>query len=75
MAPFQLLKVLGAWLPGAAGELIGILIVTVGGILWALLPLFDRSSENRRASFVGTSFSALTLAALVGLTVWGYLAL
>ncbi len=75
MAPFQLLKVLGAWLPGAVGELIGILVVTVGGILWGLLPLFDRSSENRRASLVGTWFSAMTLAALVGLTVWGYLAL
>ncbi|MHB9079398.1 MAG: cytochrome b [Pirellulaceae bacterium] len=75
MAPFQLLKVLGAWLPGAAGELIGMLLVTVSAILWALLPLFDRSHANRRSALVGTWFSVLTLAALVGLTVWGYVAL
>ncbi len=75
MAPFQLLKVLGGWLPGAVGELVGILIFTLGGIVWGVLPLIDRSPENRRTSQFGTWFSLATIGFVVVLTVWGYLAL
>jgi quinol-cytochrome oxidoreductase complex cytochrome b subunit len=75
MAPFQLLKVLGVWLPGSVGELAGIFITTVGGFLLVLLPLLDRSQGNQRTTRFGTWFTAACIVGLVGLTAWGYLAL
>ncbi len=75
MAPFQLLKVLGSWLPGAVGELAGMLIFAVGGIVWGILPLIDRSSDHPRAARFGTWFTWGTIAFVAGLTAWGYLAL
>lgn len=75
MAQFQLLKVLGAWLPGTAGELVGILMVTGGGLVFALLPLLDHAEENRRLTRLGTCVTVVLLVGLVVLTVWGYLAL
>ncbi len=72
MPEFQALKVLGEWLPGFAGEIAGVALFSIGGVLWALLPLYDNTNCNavraRRATWV-------TLAALLGLlamTVWGY---
>jgi quinol-cytochrome oxidoreductase complex cytochrome b subunit len=75
MAPFQLLKVLGNWLPGTTGEMVGILLPAVGGLVWAVIPLFDRSAKNVVAARVATWFGILALVGLVGLTVWGYAAL
>lgn len=75
MSQFQLLKVLGNWFPGAVGEVVGILMVTVSGLIWALVPLFDRSSDNRTASRIGTWIGILALAGLIALTIWGYAAL
>jgi len=75
MAQFQLLKVLGAWMPGVVGEWVGMALM--GGVLlvWLILPLVDRSRENRRAAALGTWFNWLALAGMVALTVWGYAAL
>jgi quinol-cytochrome oxidoreductase complex cytochrome b subunit len=75
MAQFQLLKVLGAWMPGVVGELVGMAVM--GGVLlvWLILPLVDRSRENRRTAALGTWFNWLALAGMVALTVWGYAAL
>lgn len=75
MAQFQLLKVLGAWIPGVLGELVGMALMGGVALVWLILPLVDRTRENPRMSALGTWFNWLALAAMIGLTVWGYVAL
>jgi len=72
MSQFQLLKVIGRILPGMAGEILGIVLFTAGGILWGLVPLFDTSSKNGRRARAATWFGLAMLAGLVVLTIWGY---
>ena len=62
-------------MPGVVGEWVGMALL--GGVLlvWLMLPLVDRSRENRRMAALGTWFSWLALAGMVALTVWGYAAL
>ena len=72
MAPFQVLKVLGDILPGYAGEIAGLVLFTVAGVLWALIPLYDRKSEFGRRARQATWFGWFVLTALIVLTFWGY---
>jgi cytochrome b6 len=72
MSQFQVLKVFGRWLPGAAGEALGILLFTAGLLLWALVPLFDPSSRAGRRGRLATYLGLFALAGLILLTIWGY---
>jgi cytochrome b6 len=75
MSQFQVLKVLGEWIPGYAGEVIGIALFTVGGILWGLLPLYDNTRESGARGRRATWFALAALIGLIVLTIWGYAAL
>ena len=75
MSQFQLLKVLGSWLPGTIGEIVGIMIFTAGGIIWGLIPLFDLREAGPRLARATTWVGIGALVGLIGLTVWGYAAL
>ncbi|NOX55026.1 MAG: cytochrome B, partial [Planctomycetes bacterium] len=75
MAPFQLLKVLGEVLPGTLGEIVGLLLTTVGGVVMVLIPLYDNSAEDERAGRVAWWLGFVGVASVVVLTAWGYLAL
>jgi quinol-cytochrome oxidoreductase complex cytochrome b subunit len=68
MSAFQVLKIL----PGASGEAIGILLFTVGLLLWCLVPLYDQSRAAGRRARHATYFGLLALAVLVTTTAWGY---
>ena len=47
MSPFEMLKLLGIkLLPGEAGEIAGILVFTLGIVLWVLIPFYDTSKES-----------------------------
>lgn len=72
MAQFQLLKVLGALLPGRPGEVAGLLLFGLGGLLWAAIPLLDPSSRFGRRARTAAWIGLLALAGLIILTVWGY---
>ena len=48
MSPFEMLKLLGDWLPGEAGEIAGILLFTLGIVLWILIPFYDSKKESGR---------------------------
>jgi len=75
MSQFQVLKVVGDWLPGAAGELIGMGIFTLGLILWMLVPLYDIKSPAGRRARWATYFGLAVLIGTIATTVWGYLAI
>lgn len=75
MSQFQLLKVLGNWFPGATGEVLGIAFFTLGGFIWAVIPLWDRGEEKPTVSRVSSVIGITALALLVLLTFWGYAAL
>ncbi len=72
MSQFQVLKLLGRWLPGAVGEYAGMLLFAVVGILWGLIPFLDRDSRAARRARIATGFGIAMLAALVVTTLWAY---
>lgn len=74
MSQFQVLKVFGEWFPGMTGEVLGILLFTVGGVLWGLIPLYDKDSRMATRARLATWFGFIALAGLIILTIWGYLA-
>lgn len=75
MSQFQVLKVLGDWVPGVAGEFLGMGIFTIGIILWMLVPLYDIKSPVGSRARVATYFGLAVLIGTIVTTIWGYLAI
>jgi quinol-cytochrome oxidoreductase complex cytochrome b subunit len=75
MSQFQILKLFGNWFPGSAGEAAGIVVFTLGLVLWFLVPLFDTNRAAGRRARQATYFGLFVLAVLVVTTIWGYAAL
>jgi cytochrome b6 len=72
MSPFEMLKMLGAVLPGEVGEIAGILLFTVGIALWVLIPFYDSSKESGKRGRAAHYFGLLAVIALLATTVIGY---
>ncbi|HEX4284538.1 MAG TPA: cytochrome b N-terminal domain-containing protein [Terracidiphilus sp.] len=72
MSPFQMLKLLGAFMPGEAGEIAGILIFTLGIALWVLIPFYDTTSDTGRRARAAHYFGLLAVFALLVTTALGY---
>jgi quinol-cytochrome oxidoreductase complex cytochrome b subunit len=72
MSSFQILRIVGQWIPGTAGEIFGLLFFNLGLVLWALIPLYDTSSQMGARGRKATYFGLLVLAILVITTIWGY---
>jgi len=72
MSPFEMLKILGLFLQGEAGEIAGILLFTLGIVLWILIPFYDNSKESGRRARAAHYFGLLAIFALVATTVVGY---
>lgn len=72
MAPFQMLKILGNWFPGASGEVIGILLFTVGLALWVLIPFYDNTERAGHRGRVAHYFGIFAVTALILTTAMGY---
>lgn len=75
MSSFQVLKVFGNWFPGAAGEMIGMVVFTAGLVLWMAVPLYDGSTASGRRAVRATWFGLFVLGVLLVTTIWGYTAL
>jgi len=72
MSSFEMLKMLGRWFPGAAGEALGMILFNAGIVLWLLIPFYDGSKESGRRGRVAHYFGLVVLALLVLTTVAGY---
>jgi cytochrome b6 len=72
MSPFEMLKLLGAVLPGAIGEIGGILAFTAGIGLWLLIPFYDTRKAGGRRGRNALYFGLFAVVALLFTTILGY---
>lgn len=72
MSPFQTLKMIGAVVPGLAGEILGIGAFNLGLVLWVLIPFYDPAKESGRRGRRAHYFGLAVLAVLVATTALGY---
>ena len=72
MSPFQMLKVLGTWLPGEMGEIAGLLLFTFGIALWVLIPFYDKNKESGRRARTAHYFGLIAIILLLTTTAIGY---
>ncbi len=70
---FQTLKLLPARILGVDGELVGILGFGLGGLLWTLVPLFEREGTSDRLRRAITVAGVLVLVYMTFMTIQAYL--
>jgi cytochrome b6 len=75
MSPFEMLKLLGVVLRGEAGEIAGILLFTLGIVLWILIPFYDIGKESGQRARAAHYFGLLAVFALLATTAIGYWAI
>lgn len=73
MFMFQTLKLIPAKIGFINGELLGILAFGVAGVVWTVLPFFDRGRPGRAQRLI-TGAGVFALGYIVVLTAYGYLA-
>ncbi len=74
MSMFQTLKLLPAHVLVMEGELFGIFLFTVGGLIWFLVPFLDRKANLGQRSRFFPWFGVVLVVFMVVMTIWGYLA-
>jgi cytochrome b6 len=75
MSPFEMLKLLGYIFSGkyaGFGEIAGILLFTLGIVLWLLIPFYDKSTESGQRARAAHYFGLLAIFALLATTIIGY---
>jgi cytochrome b6 len=72
MFAFQALKMLPAHVLFIEGELFGIIIFAIGGLLWTIVPFIDRKSRAEAKSGLFVGFGILVLAFIIVMTFLGY---
>jgi quinol-cytochrome oxidoreductase complex cytochrome b subunit len=72
MSPFQTLKMIGAVVPGLAGEILGIGAFNVGLVLWVLIPFYDSTRSGGRRGRDAHYFGLAVLFVLIATTTLGY---
>jgi cytochrome b6 len=75
MSPFEMLKLLGFIFSGKfaeAGEIVGILLFSLGIVLWILIPFYDKTKESGQRARLAHYFGLLAVFALLATTVIGY---
>ena len=74
MFMFQTLKLLPAHILIMEGELFGIFLFTVGGLIWFMMPFLDRRANRGERSRLIHWFGVFLVVFMLVMTVWGYLA-
>jgi len=72
LAPFQFLKLIPPMIGPIEGELFGILLMSLVGLAFVVIPIFD-TGQSRARSNIATLFGAIVLLSLVAFTIWGSL--
>jgi len=57
---------------GIEGELVGIALFAVGGLIWTLAPFLDSPSRRGEHSRLFVGFGVLVVAFIIVMTVLGY---
>ena len=70
---FQTLKLIPAKVGFIDGEVLGVIVFGLVGLLWLLLPFFESEQPPRTKAWI-TGISIFALAYVVGMSVYGYLA-
>ena len=70
---FQTLKLIPAKIWFIPGEVLGILSFSVAGLLWLLLPFFDRAADGRARRWI-TGIGVFALGYMLVMTVYAYMA-
>jgi cytochrome b6 len=71
---FQTLKLIPAKLGPIDGELLGILVFGVAGLVWLLLPFLDRPRKDGRPGRFVLGAGIFGLAYVVAMTIYGFIA-
>jgi cytochrome b6 len=72
MSPFEILKLIGAVLPGMIGELGGMMLFNVGLLLWLLIPFYDSTRESGQRGRHAHYFGLLVIFVVLSTTILGY---
>jgi cytochrome b6 len=75
MSPFEMLKLIGMVFSSKyaeMGEIAGILLFTLGIVLWILIPFYDIRKESGQRARAAHYFGLLAVFALLATTVIGY---
>lgn len=72
MFMFETLKLIPPHVLFIEGELFGILIFMVGGLIWFFVPFFDRKANIGIRSKFWSYFGIGLIIYMVGMTIWGY---
>ena len=72
MFAFQALKMLPAKVMFLEGEQFGLVLMSLGGLVWLLVPFLDRKSRRNEPSRGWMSFGIFVVAFIVVLTIMGY---
>jgi quinol-cytochrome oxidoreductase complex cytochrome b subunit len=70
---FQTLKMIPAKIWRLDGEVLGVLIFGVAGLIWLLLPFLERDGRGRSQRWI-LGAGIFALAYMVTMTVYGYVA-
>lgn len=70
---FQTLKLIPATVLGIEGEVVGVFALSLGGLVWLLVPFLDRRASREERSPLFTAFGVLALLFFGGMTLYGWL--
>lgn len=73
MFAFQALKMLPAHIWFIEGELFGIIVFGIGGLIWAFVPFIDRKTGQGQRSKLFYGFGWFVLAFMIVMTIYGYM--
>jgi quinol-cytochrome oxidoreductase complex cytochrome b subunit len=73
MFAFQAFKMLPAHVLFIEGELFGIALFTLGGLIWALAPFLDRKSQANQRSRLFFWFGVFVVVFIIAMTILGYI--
>lgn len=72
LSQYQLLKVLPGKIGPISGELVGIAVIGAAGLIFALVPFWERLLPEERRDHAVNLFGGVALAVLAAMTAWGH---